>query len=54
MSSTSTVESGGGEPGQHQAYRIGQTQRVLVHKFITTGSLEEKIDRMIQRRPPGR
>jgi SNF2 family DNA or RNA helicase len=31
-----------------RAYRIGQTQRVLVHKFITTGSLEEKIDRMIQ------
>ena len=31
-----------------RAYRIGQTQRVLVHKFITTGSLEEKIDRMIR------
>ena len=31
-----------------RAYRIGQTQRVLVHKFITSGSLEEKIDRMIQ------
>ncbi|MEB3176569.1 MAG: DEAD/DEAH box helicase, partial [Synechococcus sp.] len=31
-----------------RAYRIGQTQRVLVHKFITSGSLEEKIDRMIR------
>jgi SNF2 family DNA or RNA helicase len=31
-----------------RAYRIGQTQRVLVHKFITSGSVEEKIDRMIR------
>ncbi|MCP9785407.1 hypothetical protein, partial [Cyanobium sp. N5-Cardenillas] len=30
------------------AYRIGQTNRVLVHKFITSGSVEEKIDRMIE------
>ena len=30
-----------------RAYRIGQTNRVLVHKFITSGSVEEKIDRMI-------
>jgi SNF2 family DNA or RNA helicase len=31
-----------------RAYRIGQTNRVLVHKFITSGSVEERIDRMIQ------
>ena len=31
-----------------RAYRIGQQNRVLVHKFITSGSVEEKIDRMIQ------
>ncbi|APD47891.1 DEAD/DEAH box helicase [Synechococcus sp. CS-602] len=31
-----------------RAYRIGQTNRVLVHKFITSGSVEEKIDRMIR------
>jgi len=31
-----------------RAYRIGQTNRVMVHKFITSGSVEEKIDRMIQ------
>jgi SNF2 family DNA or RNA helicase len=31
-----------------RAYRIGQTSRVLVHKFITSGSVEEKIDRMIE------
>jgi superfamily II DNA or RNA helicase len=31
-----------------RAYRIGQTNRVLVHKFITTGSVEERIDRMIR------
>lgn len=30
-----------------RAYRIGQTNRVMVHKFITGGSVEEKIDRMI-------
>ena len=31
-----------------RAYRIGQTQRVIVHKFITIGSVEEKVDKMIQ------
>ena len=31
-----------------RAYRIGQTNRVLVHKFITSGSVEERIDRMIR------
>ncbi|MEB3348784.1 MAG: DEAD/DEAH box helicase [Cyanobacteriota bacterium] len=30
-----------------RAYRIGQTNRVMVHKFITSGTVEEKIDRMI-------
>jgi len=30
-----------------RAYRIGQRNRVLVHKFITSGSVEERIDRMI-------
>ena len=31
-----------------RAYRIGQQNRVLVHKFVTSGSVEERIDRMIQ------
>ncbi len=31
-----------------RAYRIGQSNRVMVHKFITSGSVEEKIDRMIR------
>jgi len=31
-----------------RAYRIGQRNRVLVHKFITSGSVEERIDRMIK------
>ncbi len=31
-----------------RAYRIGQAKRVMVHKFITSGSVEEKIDRMIR------
>ena len=30
-----------------RAYRIGQTNRVMVHKFITSGSVEEKINQMI-------
>jgi len=31
-----------------RAYRIGQHQNVLVHKFITLGTLEERIDEMIE------
>jgi SNF2 family DNA or RNA helicase len=31
-----------------RAYRIGQQNRVLVHKFVTSGSVEERIDRMIK------
>ena len=30
-----------------RAYRIGQKRNVLVHKFITSGTLEEKIDTLI-------
>lgn len=31
-----------------RAFRIGQTKNVFVHKFITLGSLEERIDQMIE------
>ena len=31
-----------------RAFRIGQTRDVMVHKFITVGTIEEKIDRMIE------
>ncbi len=31
-----------------RAYRIGQTKNVMVHRFITKETFEEKIDRMIQ------
>jgi non-specific serine/threonine protein kinase len=30
-----------------RAFRIGQRANVLVHKFVTSGSVEEKIDQMI-------
>lgn len=30
-----------------RAYRIGQSRNVFVHKFVTLGTLEERIDRMI-------
>ncbi len=30
-----------------RAYRIGQKRNVLVHKFVTIGTLEEKIDKLI-------
>jgi SNF2 family DNA or RNA helicase len=33
-----------------RAYRIGQTRNVLVHKFLCVGTLEEKIDEMIERK----
>ena len=31
-----------------RAFRIGQNKKVVVHKFITKGTLEEKIDQMIE------
>ena len=31
-----------------RAFRIGQKRTVNVHKFIVTGTLEEKIDQMIE------
>lgn len=31
-----------------RAFRIGQKNNVLVHKFITKGTLEEKIDKMLK------
>jgi SNF2 family DNA or RNA helicase len=31
-----------------RAFRIGQEKNVFVHKYIATGTLEERIDRMIE------
>ena len=31
-----------------RAYRIGQTKMVMVHKMVTIGTLEERIDRLIE------
>jgi SNF2 family DNA or RNA helicase len=33
-----------------RAYRIGQTRTVQVHKFVVSGTLEERIDQMIQQK----
>ena len=30
-----------------RAFRIGQTRNVLVHKFVCRGTVEEKIDQLI-------
>ena len=31
-----------------RAYRIGQSKTVFAHKFITLGTIEEKIDKMLE------
>ena len=31
-----------------RAFRIGQNKNVLVHKFVCRGTIEEKIDQMIE------
>ena len=31
-----------------RAFRIGQTRNVLVHKFVCQGTVEDKIDQMIE------
>jgi len=31
-----------------RAFRIGQTRNVLVHKFLCRGTVEDKIDRLIE------
>jgi SNF2 family DNA or RNA helicase len=31
-----------------RAFRIGQTKNVLVHKFVCQGTVEERIDQMIE------
>ena len=33
-----------------RAYRIGQTRTVLVHKYLVRGTLEERIDEMIEQK----
>jgi SNF2 family DNA or RNA helicase len=33
-----------------RAYRIGQTRNVHVHKFVVSGTLEERIDEMLERK----
>ncbi|MBZ5797585.1 SWF/SNF helicase family protein, partial [Burkholderia contaminans] len=37
-----------GSHATHRAYRMGQTKDVQVHKFISLGTLEERIDEMLE------
>ncbi len=36
--------------GTDRTFRIGQTKNVVIHRMITIGTLEEKIDKMIQKK----
>jgi SNF2 family DNA or RNA helicase len=31
-----------------RAFRIGQKRNVIVHKFVTRGTIEEKIDKLLE------
>jgi non-specific serine/threonine protein kinase len=33
-----------------RVFRIGQKKKVMVHKFITRGTIEEKIDAMLEQK----
>ena len=49
----SSISTGGGIPAVEnqatdRAFRIGQTKNVLVHKFVCRGTVEDKIDQMIE------
>ena len=35
------------EQATDRAFRIGQKKNVFVHKFVTLGTLEERIDEML-------
>ena len=36
-----------GDQASDRAHRIGQTERVLIHRLVTMGTLEEHIDAML-------
>ena len=38
------------EQATDRAYRIGQKENVMVYRFITSGTFEEKINEMIQKK----
>ena len=46
------MTGGGTPPWENQAtdraFRIGQKKNVVVHKFLTQGTVEEKIDGMLE------
>ena len=42
------VESGVENQATDRAYRIGQKRNVLVHKFVCRGTIEDRIDQLIE------
>ena len=42
------MESYRGNQATDRAFRIGQKRNVLVHKFVCKGTIEDKIDQMIE------
>ena len=44
------MSGGERDPGDNRAYRIGQKRAVQVHKLLCAGTVEEKVDQMLEKK----